>query len=1432
MSAAKSSGNSDETNKPFDNERYAFYRHLDDERAERLRSTVPKCLENDYCFVTEWFEDADGGISGVGVSYLDADVTVRLPLNVRPGLFVLSSDIPTLRAVASLHGYPNVIEFPNARYTSNNFTILNAMLRPESVLDATNCLCKIETGTFRDTVNLHRQLQKDNDSTSTYAVTIFWDATRQVMFELICVRLATLNTNFNVPQIIYRWFDRNLVPYTVEKPTIPMISFDIETVSTDPHRVPTGEDPDDVLFSVSVHHDETNTLYTLAYVPIDGESSESLRSRMLELDEYYEYPGQKNVVEVYTTEISLLRRTMALLKCTTPSGYRCGQRVSESLTTDCRRYRPYPNAQLNRRLHYLIGYNSLRYDMKYLMLRCQFYGLHRGEFVYKSGYSFGFDQIHIDMFCVARMRYNLSKYTLNNVSAVVLNDKKVDISAVALRYTFHHILDTQQLYAHGDPYMVANRMPSLRDTLHYNNRDTLLVTEIVHKTAALDYVFTYAHQSRIPMHSLNTNFNQIKYRLLSQCEVVAMERQMFFTTLKTGLSNLVAPMKSDTQSPKLYDGDALVADDYVCVVRNNESLLGGRMKSNGKQQRYPGGVNFCYGEFEVMDIQEYDYRIAYPMVMDRLNISDETCTIMRASDLGVLYPFVRNKHEYRCFDYVTHAGPTKTATKILIHQYLYNDDYCGGEFPFSAEQLEKRKTNPVIIVWVAVKKYQGVLSKIINTFNDMRESTKTKRSIIETFKSTIEEDLMNLQYELDLQDEQLENTTVQTMVAEEPRRLSFSTTNVAAFDDLVDPFSSDDDDDDNVPDETLFKEKIVTACDFDNVPEPFFSDDDDDDVASDGTTSNDTGKVNCFDDLLEPFGSDDDDGGVDDDSNCNDVGKQHDSGEKINNFDVPEPFESEDDDDDDDCVQLTNNDDSLMDPFSSDDEAEKPLKVDNKNDVDLLEPLSSDDDDDDDTNVGVNSVQVQCTTLKQAAEIVKTASETQVCQSAAEFEPMFSFKTPYITESYGGALAVTIPEDITGRDREKILAHLLELIMLEHGALDNLYLTLKPVVASIYGVIGRMKPEMAAAITCIIRTTLLTEARMAVKLGRTVYYCDTDSIHMNRDDGTDLSATFNKHFPYTEIEKKEKNRCMYVATKVYYTWPEGVIKYGANSKGPPMWRFMIEFFDAQSAVTTTADVLLAFEQFFSEVYRRVLHDSGPDGFDGFHSLTHDIKITNRESTIELKTYLSEHYKSLAGSFRQNVYYYHEDGSILKSIYRPSIEICAMDNFRHGDGSSPVKYRQIERLRRVNLFKFFFSSFKTVFNLLNYTVRKNNAPFNVTLNDQHVRYLMFVAYHNVYLNLFNHELPIPGKILNFKGIGEFVQHSLSSTMDSTSETETPTTIATVRAAKKMKKEQLSVEDQIHCALSNLNADRDREDDVEPTTILKPSNCGDSWAVGVD
>lgn len=218
---------------------------------------------------------------------------------------------------------------------------------------------------------------------------------------------------------------------------------------------------------------------------------------------------------------------------------------------------------------------------------------------------------------------------------------------------------------------------------------------------------------------------------------------------------------------------------------------------------------------------------------------------------------------------------------------------------------------------------------------------------------------------------------------------------------------------------------------------------------------------------------------------------------------------------------------------------------------------------------------------------------------------------------------------------------------------------------------------------------------------------------------------------------KEKGRCLYVATKVYYSWNEmNEIKYGANSNGPPAWRDFVQFFEKNSHITYSCDFKCLFEEFFKKIYEQILDNcEATNSFEPFDYLTQDIKITTRPSTIELREYLNKNYKSVAGNFRQKVYFFQDPNDMLKTIYRPAVEINSMENLKYNDTNASIRQNGLLRLQQINMFKFFYPLFRTIFNLMSFHIKKNNRGFHVFLNDARVRYMMLRAYQTTFTKMY-------------------------------------------------------------------------------------------------
>lgn len=737
-------------------------------------------------FVFEWCHDLNY-IYGYGCNN---NGTARLlKANVRPGLFVVSNEPDTLREVCKLYdGDASLRVYNQIQFKSNNFAVWDLFGSLGAAKYARPlCLIKIETLSIASAMKLYYKFKNDNQAYKYVNVSHYYDATKQMVFELMVRRHKYANEkNCTYNEIIdYQninctmvWLDSNLHEYSqYERPVLPIITFDIETVSSDPHRVPTGDEADDVLFTVSVHHANTNTLYTLIYLPLssadDGEfktqknkilddgyntlEDETLNcSSNDDNDDNDHISGSKmeRILQIFDNEIALLERTMALLTL--------------------------PRNQL----HVLIGYNSMSYDLKYLLTRCTFYRMTRicNHFVWRDGLSYGWSQIHIDMFRVICLRYRFKSYTLDSVCSELIGHKKTGVNSVALRFSFFFMAKNNKIVTRA---MSNPTLPSIVDTLHYNNADTLLVSRLEKSTQSIRFYLKHSQQCMVPLSTLATNYNKMQYRLWNECFAVGLRLGLFLSSFKSADATFACPCPTryhatadrisvnintvtllnsgrdsiieSTMPEKITDlqlatytrsefelkyNKNFTVDDgtvHISSIENTTSkihntrifaLARSMVRSKTpivKKSTFPGGANFCLGHMECDNVQMYDYVAAYPTLMERCNLSDETVAILPADVLLALCPTLKNRAEYKLYDYMTHSGSRTTETSILYYQYIYDNLYSGQQIAFELSDLRARKKAPIIVVWHG---RVGVLSQIVAEFSKMRSNYRISRDIL------------------------------------------------------------------------------------------------------------------------------------------------------------------------------------------------------------------------------------------------------------------------------------------------------------------------------------------------------------------------------------------------------------------------------------------------------------------------------------------------------------------------------------------------------------------------------------------------------------------------------------------------------------------------------------------------------------------------------
>lgn len=643
-------------------------RALNRDKQELFKRVKNVCNKNERCtaFIVEWSHE-DDYLFGIGC---DRDGGVlKLKLNAEPGLFVACADENLLKARVSLCGYR--IQNTGIRMSANNFSVFDYML-DESVVEEP-FLIKIYTKTFENSIKLYNIFSNDPNSYQYAAVPHYWDISKQIVLELY---LLYREPKFST----FLWIDNELTIYDWPQMRLNRIIYDIETVSSDPVRVPTGEKDDDIFFSVSIIDLFEKRLYSAVYLPID-EHHDELKQKMLMIDTYCSYEGFENIVEVFNKEIKLLKFTMNILRG-------------------------------KGKLHFSDGFNNQGYDIKFLFLRCKYYNLqeYTKDFIWDMGFRFGINQIPFDLYRASRLLFDVKSYSLNNISKHVLdNETKLEaVNSVDLRYLFYAMKKHNRLYSHEET--LNESWPSLRDAIHYNNLDTILVCNIIKKTECSETIIEECNNGGISIFSLLGRYDQSKYKVLNKCFFIGLRMKKFLCRFKSTNTNAKIPYYN-----QYNEQDAC----NVYISLENKLHNPYFEKPNG----YPGGFNFCLGEYKLKAVQIYDLYIAYMYLIVVANISDETAILIPANIANLYRVILQNPQSFKCYDYLTHTGINATENKVLAYKYIYENLYCGGEFPFTHEELASRGESLIILI-LNKSAHEGVLSCIVDCLNTERENYK------------------------------------------------------------------------------------------------------------------------------------------------------------------------------------------------------------------------------------------------------------------------------------------------------------------------------------------------------------------------------------------------------------------------------------------------------------------------------------------------------------------------------------------------------------------------------------------------------------------------------------------------------------------------------------------------------------------------------------
>jgi hypothetical protein len=284
----------------------------------------------------------------------------------------------------------------------------------------------------------------------------------------------------------------------------------------------------------------------------------------------------------------------------------------------------------------------------------------------------------------------------------------------------------------------------------------------------------------------------------------------------------------------------------------------------------------------------------------------------------------------------------------------------------------------------------------------------------------------------------------------------------------------------------------------------------------------------------------------------------------------------------------------------------------------------------------------------------------------------------------------------------------------DRNKMEGFYRLEKIKIASIYGCIGVVNVFLAAAITCLLRSTLLETCSYLIhEHDCIVYYCDTDSLFVKskKKEQFNMSNILNEKFTHTEIEMKQVKRVMFVGPKTYYIEydNESRMKYGQHVNGPLLWREAIfKLYYEWDTIRTTEDIEKAFESIYTLAYDRSQMD--------MNQITQQILIQDSYKTMTPSAELLEYLKS------HNLY-----DEVRKKRKRLQIYYKLISN-----NITKTAYMLFDKnvnlsIREVNLFKFFMNVFKTMANIIQFHLKRNNHPYYIEVSERHLKMIMLRAF---------------------------------------------------------------------------------------------------------
>ncbi|UOT91766.1 DNA polymerase [Aratus pisonii nudivirus] len=664
------------------------YLKYDNNSQELWFNSFEEVFDDDfYLFVLDWYINKNE-VYAIGLDEQNYLKKMKIK-DIQMGLYVWVLDEKKLKSllVNLVHYSIEIVKLNNV-YLNNGVTVFDSFVNKKRY-EKNWMLYKIVTPTYGDSKHLYNIIS--NNVTLAYHIAVLsqWNVSMFLMMEMHVksnnyIYCISLNNRFEYSNMV------NQIN------SLPLVVYDIETVSNLDFRLPMGNFMADYIMSVTIIIDDV--LYTLFNIPVTGQEDLVKAENMIknvDTSKYYKIKNRK--VYIFNNEIDLLNKMLDLF---------------DSIAT------PY----------ICLGYNTRGYDLPYILNRCVYLNIpHMVNFYFMNGIlSYGKNMLHIDMnqVLVKCFKQELTSFTLKNVGKELLDDQidiqKVDFNARNLRYIYQYISERNSIPEDGVfTSQMCNQIyeqwsVDLETLAKYNEMDCLVVLAVWDKLQYCDF---------------------IQY----------MSKHFFLPFTRCTLSKLNEYLSGNMIFMGLQEGVIFTQHYNNQVVSNDKFILkldADKAAASEGTTTYGGGFNFRVGKSVHPVVYAMDAQAYYPELISGLNLSHETADIIHAKDLKAMIDQIPNFDEslYTFIKFCSHKFDIVTKSKSIekIDQTItpfafinYFKDNCRT---LSYSEIEPNN-DKIVVIYHGRK---GILSNIIEKRNKLRNVAKSNKKQVNNYIDDIQ----------------------------------------------------------------------------------------------------------------------------------------------------------------------------------------------------------------------------------------------------------------------------------------------------------------------------------------------------------------------------------------------------------------------------------------------------------------------------------------------------------------------------------------------------------------------------------------------------------------------------------------------------------------------------------------------------------------------